>query len=248
MIKKVLAREGLDSRGNPTVEAEVFSSKFRARAMVPSGASTGVHEALELRDGGRRYLGRGVSKAVRNVSLIAKKLIGRKFGEADEIMLALDGTANKKKLGANAILAVSMAVCRLAAMESKKPLYKYVSKIAKGRPAIPVPFCNIINGGRHAENELAMQEFMIAPTRAANLRSGVQAVAETYHTLKQLIMNKYGRNSANVGDEGGFAPPIKKAEEALTLIQKAIDKSGNSKIMKLADLVKFRQFSKSSCS
>jgi len=234
MIKKVIAREVLDSRGNPTVEAEVFSKDNRARAIVPSGASTGIYEALELRDKSSRYLGKGVAKAVANIALIEKKLKGKSLDSVDRMMLELDGTKNKKKLGANAILAVSMAATRLGALENKLPLYKYISRKCKTKPTIPVPFCNILNGGRHAENELAMQEFMIAPVKAKNFRAGMQAVSETYHVLKDIIIHKYGKNAANIGDEGGFAPPLKKAEDALNLIEKAMDKSGNDRSLRIA--------------
>lgn len=232
-ITKVKAREILDSRGNPTIEVDVYTKNCMAREEVPSGASTGVHEALELRDGGKRYNGKGVLKAVKNVNeVIAKKLRGRdiaKQGEIDELMIELDGTHNKSRLGANAILGVSLACARCSSIAQKKPLYQVLG----GKNILPTPFMNIINGGKHADNRLSFQEFMIVPmgkTFAESLRLG----SETYHELKKRIAQKYGKDSTNVGDEGGFAPNLKNVREALDLLVKTIDSMGLGKQVKIA--------------
>jgi len=193
-IKKIIGRQVLDSRGNPTVEAEVYLQDSSAAAMVPSGASTGIYESVELRDDGRRFHGKGVLKAVKNISLISKKLKGMDVNlqrELDEKMLALDGTKNKAKLGANAILAVSLACARAAA--AKKPLYKHIARLARTKSRMPVPFANVINGGRHAGNDLNMQEFMIAPIKARSFSDAAAAVSETYQELKGLISKNMGR-------------------------------------------------------
>jgi enolase len=234
-IKKVVAREILDSRGNPTVEADVYVDNIFGRAAVPSGASTGIHEALELRDGGKRYLGAGVSKAVENVLRIGRKIEGMDCTaqrELDKFMIELDGTENKSSLGANAILAVSMAAARAAALSSGMPLYQYLAGITGSKKHIlPITFCNVINGGKHAGGKLAMQEFMIAPVKAASFREALQMASETYHLLKDVIVKKYGKSAANVGDEGGFAPPIATPEEALDLLDLAVNQAGyNGKI------------------
>ncbi len=230
-ITNVGAREILDSRGNPTIEAEVHVNNQWYRASVPSGASTGKHEAWELRDGGKRYLGKGVQKAVRNINAkIAPLLRGkdcRQQHEIDERMIAKDGTKNKSKLGANAILAVSLASARAGAAVQQKPLYQYVNQLLglKRAMCLPQPYFNVINGGKHAENNLAFQEFFFVPkatTFAESLRMG----SETYHTLKQVIEKKFGKLAANVGDEGGFAPPCKNAEDAFDLLIKAIKEAG----------------------
>lgn len=229
-IQKIKAREILDSRGNPTIEVEVFAGGGSFRAAVPSGASKGVNEAWELRDGGKRFGGKGVLKAVFNVKKIASRLIGfdcRRQREIDELMIKLDGTENKSKLGANAILGVSLAVCKAGAFFKKRELYKYINELTgRGKEiCLPRPFFNVINGGKHAGNRLAFQEFMVAPKMRGfkeNLRAGV----EIYQTLKGIIGKKYGRAAINVGDEGGFAPPIEKAEEALGLLKEAIRKAG----------------------
>lgn len=229
-IKDLSAREVLDSRGNPTVEVELRTVKGISRAMVPSGASTGVHEALELRDGDKRYHGKGVRRAVDNVNkTISKKIIGldcRKQREIDSSLIELDGTENKSKLGANAILAVSMAVARAAALEQGIPLYKLISMLSGGEISLPVPSMNVINGGEHAGNRLDIQEYMILPVGAKDFREAVRMCAETYFNLKEIIKGKYGRNAINVGDEGGFAPPLSRAEEPLELILKAVEESG----------------------
>lgn len=226
------AREILDSRGNPTLEVDLTAGNICATASVPSGASTGTNEALELRDGGKRFLGLGVQKVIQNIEKkIAPKLIGmdcRQQEKIDRLMIALDGTKNKSRLGANAILGVSLACARAAAMVEKKELYEYLQAIAKVKAGmvLPRPFFNVINGGKHADNELSFQEFMIVPRMksfAENLRVG----SEVYHVLKRDLHQKYGKGSTNVGDEGGFAPEqLRKAKEALDMLMKAINDSG----------------------
>jgi enolase len=237
-IREVKAREVLDSRGNPTVEVEIKTSSSIARAIVPSGASTGVHEALELRDGDKRFLGKGVMKAVSNVNKIAEKVVGMDCTsqeEIDNVMLELDGTENKSKLGANAILGVSMAACKAAALEKGVQLYEHVKEIAEvSEYVMPVPCMNIINGGEHAGNNLEIQEFMILPTKAKTFREAMQIGAETYQTLKKVIKDKYGKDAINVGDEGGFAPPINTAEDALNLIVSALEELGYRNKVKIA--------------
>jgi enolase len=231
-IAKVIGREILDSRGNPTVEAEVYLSDGKmGRAAAPSGASTGSKEALELRDGDpKRYLGKGTQKAVANINgPIAKKLKGKTCNtpELDRLMKELDGTPNKATLGANAILAVSLASARAGAQSAKKPLYQYVRDIygikAKGY-IVPVPMMNIINGGAHADNNVDLQEFMVMPVGASTFKEGIRMGAEVFHALKKVLHDK-GLNTA-VGDEGGFAPDLKSNEEALLAIQDAVGKAG----------------------
>ena len=232
-IKKITGREVLDSRGFPTVAADVLLSDGSiGSAMVPSGASTGSHEALELRDGGTRYHGKGVLKAVANVNKIAKKLIGIEAEDIrliDDTILALDGTENKTKLGANATLAVSMAVLRAGAQSAKRPLYEHI-RFCYGLQSkiylLPTPMLNIINGGKHADSGLDVQEFMIVPLKTKTFSQAMQAAAETYHTLKD-ILKKAGQVIA-VGDEGGFAPKIAKHEEVLKTLVTACKKAGHS--------------------
>jgi len=233
-ITKIHARQIFDSRGNPTVEVDLYTEKGRFRAEVPSGASTGIHEAVELRDKGKEYGGKGVSKAVDNVNnIIAPKLIESKIPvtsqkEIDDLMIKLDGTPNKGKLGANAILAVSMAVSEAAAVDKGLPLYAYLAQLA-GVPepyVLPCPAFNVINGGEHAGNKLAFQEFMILPTGASSFKEAMQMGTETYHVLKKVITKKYGLDAANVGDEGGFAPNVSGAEESLDLLTEAIKQAG----------------------
>ncbi|MBI1968511.1 phosphopyruvate hydratase [Candidatus Woesearchaeota archaeon] len=230
-IKSIHAREILDSRGEPTVEAEVTTKNGNFRASVPSGASTGKHEAWELRDGGKRYFGKGVRKAVRNIEQkIAPELIGkdpRQQEAIDKRMIALDGTENKSRLGANALLAVSLACARAGAAAEKLPLYHYFRRLLGKEQGIIMPrlFFNVINGGKHAGNELVFQEFMIAP-RTRNVQKSLQMGSEVYHALKRLVEAKYGKQATNVGDEGGFAPPLKKAEEALDILKEAIKRAG----------------------
>lgn len=228
VIKKVYAREVLDSRGNPTVEVEVtLASGVMGRAIVPSGASTGAFEAVELRDGDKsRYLGKGVQKAVRNVNeVIAPKIIGKLANEQeniDQLMIELDGTDNKGNLGANSILGVSMAVMRVAATALGISVFKYLGN-SKGY-VLPVPMMNILNGGKHADNSVNIQEFMIMPIGAPNFKEAFRMCAEVFHNLKSVLKLK-GYSTA-VGDEGGFAPNLKKDEEAIQLIIEAIEKAG----------------------
>ncbi len=231
-IKKVHAREVMDSRGNPTVEVDLFTDDGMVRAMVPSGASTGVHEALELRDGDKgRYLGKGVLKAVANVNeKISKVVVGMdptKQEEIDNKMMETDGTENKSNFGANAILAVSMAVCKAGALAKGVPLYKHIADLAGvDEFVMPVPSFNVLNGGMHAGNKLAMQEFMLLPTGAKNFHEALRMGSEIYHNLKSVIKKRYGTDAVNVGDEGGFAPNIQDNKEGLELLKEAIEKSG----------------------
>jgi enolase len=228
IISNVYAREVLDSRGNPTVEVEVYlESGYIGRAIVPSGASTGAFEAVELRDGDKgRYLGRGVEKAVENVNeIIAPEVIG--FDALDQVsvdnmMIELDGTPNKAKLGANAILAVSMAVARAAAEALQVPLYTYLGGF--NAKQLPVPMMNIINGGEHADNNIDVQEFMVIPVGAVTFKEALRTGAEIFHNLKAVLKDK-GLNTA-VGDEGGFAPNLGSNEEAITTIISAIERAG----------------------
>ena len=226
-IVDLRAREVLDSRGNPTVEVDVvLESGATGSAMVPSGASTGHHEAHELRDGGKRYGGKGVLKAVENVNEeLARELVGIDALDQvglDRTMLTLDGTPNKARLGANALLGVSLAVARAAADESGMPLYRYIGGAMAG--ILPVPMMNILNGGKHADNNVDLQEFMIMPFGATSFAEGLRMGVETFHALKGVCKQK-GYNT-NVGDEGGFAPDLKSNEEAIELILAASEKAG----------------------
>lgn len=227
-IVEVYAREVLDSRGNPTVEVEVYTELGGfGRAIVPSGASTGVHEAVELRDGDKsRFLGKGVSKAVENVNeIIAPEIIGFDVTEqvaVDRTMIDLDGTANKGKLGANAILGVSMAVARAAADELGMTIYNYIG--GANAKTLPVPMMNILNGGEHADNNVDIQEFMVMPVGALSFKDALRTCAEIFHNLKSVLKEK--GLSTSVGDEGGFAPNLSSNEEALATIVAAIEKSG----------------------
>jgi len=227
-IKKITAREILDSRGNPTVEVDVvLDIGILGRAAVPSGASTGSKEAVELRDGDKkRYLGKGVLKAIYNVHrIIASELIGknpREQKDIDYLMIDLDGTENKAKLGANAILGVSIAVAKAAAQDKGVSVYKYLGGDDAQR--LPVPFFNILNGGKHADNNVDIQEFMIAPVGAKSFKEALRMGAETYHNLKAVLKSK-GLNTS-VGDEGGFAPSLSSNEDAVKIIITAIEKAG----------------------
>lgn len=226
-IDNVYADEVMDSRGNPTVRATVvLSDGTKASAIVPSGASTGKREALELRDGGSRYMGKGVLKAVENVNVaIAEELIGLSpfnQAEVDATMKDIDGTPNYGNLGANAVLGVSMAVARAAAMSLKMPLYRYLG--GANAMTMPVPMLNIINGGAHANNSVDFQEYMVMPVGLPNFNEGLRACAEVYHNLKKII-NDMGESTA-VGDEGGFAPNLKSNEEPIQVIMQAIEKAG----------------------
>lgn len=234
-IKKVHARQILDSRGNPTVEVDVTTDRgFVGRASVPSGASTGSREALELRDNDKKiFMGKGVLTAVKNINdTIAPKLLGKSVFDQraiDHLMIELDGTENKGKLGANAILGVSMAVCRAGALEKNKPLYKYLFEDLKvpnpvGKMRLPTPLMNIINGGAHASNNLDIQEFMIVPHMKKSFSENLRAGVEVFHHLKKVLHDN--GHSTNVGDEGGFAPNLKNHGEAISSILTAIDKAG----------------------
>ena len=226
-IIHVKARQILDSRGNPTLEAEVvLSDGSYGRGMVPSGASTGTHEAIELRDGDKAYKGKSVYKAVKNVNeLIAPEITGMEADDqaaVDYAMIRLDGTKNKSRLGANAILGVSIAVCSAAASSSGLPLYKYIG--GAGARILPVPFMNVINGGQHADNNVDIQEFMIVPAGVESFSQALRLGVELYHTLKSVLKSK-GYSTA-VGDEGGFAPDLKSNEEALEILVSSIKEAG----------------------
>lgn len=227
----MIGRQIIDSRGNPTVECDMYTHKGWYRAAVPSGASTGAYEAVELRDGGDRWTGKGVSKAVENInSVIGPAILGMDptlQKDIDNKMLELDGTDNKAKLGANAILAVSLAAAKAGAAEKDVPLYKHLADLAgNSKLVLPVPSFNIINGGSHAGNNLAMQEFMILPTGAKTFTEAMQMATEVYHKLKGIIKKKYGQDACNVGDEGGFAPAISSNQEGLDLVNQAIASAG----------------------
>ncbi len=227
-IAKVSARQILDSRGNPTVEVDVYTSNgVLGRAAVPSGASTGIHEAVELRDGDEGYyLGKGVQKAVNNVNTVLNEALEGQYimdqAALDNYMRSLDGTANKSKLGANAILGVSLAIAKAAAQETGMPLYRYVGGV--GANTLPVPMMNILNGGSHADNKIDIQEFMVMPFGAETFSQGLQMGTEIFHTLKAVLKQK--GHSTNVGDEGGFAPNLGSNEEAIEVVLEAITKAG----------------------
>merc|ERR1719487_2663786 len=255
-ITGVKAREILDSRGNPTVEVDLFTENGMFRAGCPSGASTGAYEALELRDGDKgRYLGKGCETAVKNINdVIGPKLIGldpTKRADIDKMMVEeLDGSKNewgysKSNLGANAILSVSMAVARAGAAAKSMPLYKYIAELA-GNPTdkyvMPVPSFNVINGGSHAGNRLACQEFMILPVGASSFKEAMQIGAEVYHSLKSVTKKKYGQDACNVGDEGGFAIPVQDNNEALDVLMEAIEKAGHKDKVKLGTDVAASEF------
>lgn len=232
-IQKVHAREVLDSRGNPTVEVEVTTELGVFRSIVPSGASTGVYEACELRDGDkRRYLAKGCLQAVKNVKdIIAPRLVGKdetQQATLDKLMCEIDGTPNKSKLGANAILGCSMAISKAAAARKGLPLYRYLAELAGTKELrLPVPCFNVINGGKHAGNALPFQEFMIAPVKATSFSEALRMGSEVYHALKGIIKKKYGQDAVNVGDEGGFAPPIIDINEPLPILMEAIEQAGH---------------------
>ena len=230
-ITRIHAREVLDSRGNPTVEVEVSTASYSATAIVPSGASTGAHEAVELRDGDKkRYGGKGVLKAVNNVNtILAEEFMGaetRNQRQIDQRMMDIDGTENKGKIGANAILGVSLAVSKIAAQVEKLPYYQYLGNLGnKGRSyLLPTPMMNVLNGGRHALRSTDLQEFMIMPVGAPNYHEALRYGAETFHALKKIINDR--GFSTSVGDEGGFTPSLPKNEDALKIIVEAIEKAG----------------------
>jgi enolase len=226
-IVEVKAREVLDSRGNPTVEAEVRTASFKATAIAPSGASTGMHEVLELRDGGKRFMGKGVLKAVDNVNKrIAPKLKGHNVEDLaaiDRIMIELDGTPNKSSLGGNAVVAVSLAVAKAGALSKGAELYEH---LGPGSRTLPIPMMNIINGGKHAGTGLAIQEFMVVPAGAKCFADALRMGAEIYHHLKGILKEVYGPSAINIGDEGGFAPPFETSQQAMDTIVKAIENAG----------------------
>lgn len=233
-IKSVRAIQVLDSRGNPTIKTTVATRKYSASAIVPSGASTGRYEALELRDNLKAFHGMGVSKAVNNVNtFLGPKIAGMEITEQKEIddfMIGLDGTENKSKFGANAMLSISLAVSRCASVSLERPLYECLGN----KNILPVPFCNIINGGRHSEGDLQLQEFMIVPVKAKSFSESTEMVSEVYKTLKDNIEKKYGKHAANVGDEGGFVPPINSADEAFEIILDAVEENGYEESIRLA--------------
>ncbi|MEC8883615.1 MAG: phosphopyruvate hydratase, partial [Bacteroidota bacterium] len=227
IIINIHARQILDSRGNPTVEVDVLTENgVLGRAAVPSGASTGEHEAVELRDGGSDYMGKGVLKAVENVNaVIAQELLGVSVFEQnliDQTMIDLDGTPNKSKLGANAILGVSLAVAKAAANELNMPLYRYVGGVSAN--TLPVPMMNIINGGSHSDAPIAFQEFMVMPVKAKDFTHAMKMGTEIFHNLKKVLHDR-GLSTA-VGDEGGFAPTLDGTEDAIESIQKAVENAG----------------------
>ena len=227
-VASIHARQILDSRGNPTVEVDILTeNEHLGRAAVPSGASTGIHEAVELRDGNKKlYGGKGVLKAVKNVNtILAENLLGWDVADQtgiDAMMIALDGTANKSKLGANAILAVSMAVAKAAALEANLPLYRYIG--GTNAKILPIPMMNILNGGAHADNKIDFQEFMVMPVGASSFSEGLQWGVDIFHALKTVLKKK--GFSTNVGDEGGFAPNIQSNEEAIETVLIAIEAAG----------------------
>ncbi len=236
-IISVKGRWILDSRGNPTVEADLFTDKGIFTASVPSGASTGIYEAVELRDKEKDFHGKGVIKAIKNIDQISGKIKGMKCNDQekiDQVMRNFDNTKNKSKLGANAILAVSIAAAKAGAASENKSIYKYISEMLRSRKhkiKLPVPFSNIINGGIHADTGLAIQEFMIAPYKAESFSEGIKMVSEVYQDLKKNL-HKYG--STNVGDEGGFAPKFTRVREALDAIQESVEECGYSENIGLA--------------
>lgn len=237
-IKSVKSRAIIDSRGNPTVETDVILETNYGRAAVPSGASVGTHEALELRDNSSSFHGKGVENAVKNVNeVIGPKLIGRDVRnqeELDSFMIALDGTERKERLGANAILSCSLAIARAAARIQNVSLFKYIGQLTKNKSNIlPVPSMNVINGGQHAGNTLDIQEHMILPIGAGSIKESVQMGSEVYFELKKILKDKYGPGSINVGDEGGFAPPLSEPTEPLELIVNAINACGYDNKIKL---------------
>merc|ERR1712018_634978 len=251
-IKKIFARQIYDSRGNPTVEVDLTTEKGIFRAAVPSGASTGIYEALELRDKDKsKWHVKGVTKAVANINnVLAPELVKSGLDpveqvKIDTLLLKLDGTENKNTLGANAILGVSMAVCKAGAAHKGVPLYRHIADLAGVKDVMmPVPALNIINGGSHAGNKLAMQEFMILPTGASSFSEAMKMGSEVYHHLKALIKANYGLDATAVGDEGGFAPNFQKNEEAINLLVAAIEKAGYTGKIKIGMDVAASEFHK----
>ncbi|RLG69804.1 MAG: phosphopyruvate hydratase [Candidatus Iainarchaeum archaeon] len=231
MIEGIRARQILDSRGNPTIECEIRTVKGTVRAAVPSGASTGSFEAIELRDNEKAFRGKGVLKAVQNINtIIAPKLTGKdpiKQRELDELMLKLDNTQNKSKLGANAIVAVSLAIARAGSLIKDKQLFEYIAELSGAKEVfLPVPQMNVLNGGKHAGLKNDIQEHMIVPLKFESYSEALQAGCEVYYFLKDILKQKFGARAALVGDEGGFVPPIETTRERLELMEKAIDEAG----------------------
>ncbi|EZA50494.1 enolase [Ooceraea biroi] len=251
-IGQIRARQIFDSRGNPTIEVDVITELGKFRAAVPSGASTGIHEALELRDNDKsKYHGKSVFKAIENIqniivpALLEAKIDETRQEEIDNLLLKLDGTPNKSKLGANAILGVSLAICKAGAVKKQIPLYEYIAELAGNKDIVlPVPAFNVINGGSHAGNKLAMQEFMILPTGAATFTEAMKMGSEVYHHLKAGIKKKFGLDATAVGDEGGFAPNILENKEALNLIMDAIKTAGYEGKIKIGMDVAASEFHK----
>jgi len=234
-VAYVDARWILDSRGNPTVEVDLQAGGKSFRASVPSGASTGTHEAVELRDGGRAFHGKGVLKAVENVRRVGAKLKGKDFSKQadfDDFVLKQDGSANKQKLGANATLALSLAAAR--AFAGSKPLYAHLAASLKRQPALPLPFANVLNGGKHAGTSLKIQEVMVVPTGAKTFSEATQMVAEVYQSLKKDAVKRFGPAAGNVGDEGGIAPDVQNVRQALDLVWRAVEENGYGPKMALA--------------
>lgn len=238
-IKKIRAREILDSLGNPTVEVELTTDSGSFRASVPSGVSKGKYEAKELRDGGKRYQGKGVQKAVKNVNkIIEPKLKGKNpvcQKKIDDLMIELDGTGDKSKLGANAILAVSLACCRAGAAAKNIPLWKWISKIAKTKPVLPFPCILSIEGGLHGRGDLDIQEFMVI-NKDNSFKERLRIGTEIYQILGSILNKKYGKSATNVGIEGAFVPPIKRTKEALDLVMEAAKKAGYNKVKIILDI------------
>jgi enolase len=228
-ILAVRSRQILDSRGNPTVETELVTRRGISRASVPSGASTGVHEAVELRDKKSAFLGKGVMKAVNNVQSLTRSLVKKNWDQDsfDQYLLKRDGTANKRKLGANAILSLSMAFCKAQAKEKNKPLYAHIGTLFGHKKfTLPIPSFNVINGGKHAGNQLDIQEYMVLPVKAKSYSEAYRIGSETYHILSDLLKKDFGSGAVNVGDEGGFAPPMTCYVEPFDYIIRAVEEAG----------------------
>lgn len=235
VIKSIKGRQVVDSRGRPTVEVECRTTRGCGRAIVPSGASTGVNEALELRDGGKAWHGKGVTKAVRNVGLLGRKIVGKSFSQQrlDAALNEFDGTSNKSKYGANAILGISLAFAKAAASHEGLELYEYLQSMSQKKLSLPVPCFNVINGGKHAGTKLPFQEYMLLPVRATNYSEALRMGSEIYHELKALLNRRFGPSSTNVGDEGGFVPPFECYEKPLDFLVEATDKCGFSRKVKI---------------
>lgn len=248
-IQKIHSRQLLDSRGNPTIEVEVLTNSSLGAAIVPSGASTGIHEAHELRDKTKDYAGKSVLKPIKLINTkLQQELKGMLIDdqkEIDEKLIKIDGTKNKSNLGSNAILGISMATTRAGALSHKMHLFEYLSALYDNtKLSLPIPFANIINGGVHAGNELNFQEFMIVPIKAKTFSEATKIVSETYQELKKILEKKYGKQATSIGDEGGFAPPIKTPDEAITLIETAALKAGHLKKVGIAIDVAASEFYK----